>query len=224
MKKVLIGASLFFSSLVSPVIADESKSIYLSAGGGVAFPSDVEGDSTISGTKYDAKFPTDSTGVYSIGIGKEFNDMRLEFNYQAATVDTDSITVTSGGSGVTASISPDLESEVKTYMIYGYKDFKNETKLTPYAGVGLGWATFDADDQTATLDGTAYSIKGTKETVFSYGLKAGLAYEIADNASLYSEGTYQNFAEFEVQEAGYETVNYDSSHFFAITGGLRFRF
>jgi len=224
MKKVLIGASLFLTSLVSPAIAEESKSIYLSVGGGVAFPSDVEGDSTISGTKYDAKFPTDSTGVYSIGIGKEFNDMRLEFNYAAATVETDSITVTSGGSGVTASITPDLESDVKSYMIYGYKDFDNDSKLTPYAGVGLGMATFNADDQTATLDGTAYSLKGTKETVFSFAFKAGVDYEIADNASLYSEGTYQNFAEFEVKEAGYETVNYDSSHFFAITAGLRFRF
>tara|TARA_E500000331_G_scaffold245360_1_gene235762 strand:+ start:37 stop:711 length:675 start_codon:yes stop_codon:yes gene_type:complete len=224
MKKVLIGASLFLTSLVSPAIAEESKGIYLSVGGGVAFPSDVEGDSTISGTKYDAKFPTDSTGVYSIGIGKEFNDKRLEFNYSAATVETDSITVTSGGSGVTASITPNLESDVKSYMFYGYKDFENDSKLTPYAGVGLGWATFSAKDQTATLDGTAYSLKGGEETVFSLGLKAGAAYEIADNTSLYSEGTYQRFGEYEVKESGYETVNYDSTQFFAITAGLRFTF
>ena len=224
MKKVLIGASLFLTSLVSPAIAEESKGIYLSVGGGVAFPSDVEGDSTISGTKYDAKFPTDSTGVYSIGIGKEFNDKRLEFNYSAATVETDSITVTSGGSGVTASITPNLESDVKSYMFYGYKDFENDSKLTPYAGVGLGWATFSAKDQTATLDGTAYSLKGGEETVFSLGLKVGAAYEIADNTSLYSEGTYQRFGEYEVKESGYETVNYDSTQFFAITAGLRFTF
>ena len=109
-------------------------------------------------------------------------------------------------------------------MIYGYKDFDNDSKLTPYAGVGLGWATFNADNQTATLDGTAYSLKGGEETVFSLGLKAGAAYEIADNTSLYSEGTYQRFSEYEVKEAGYETVNYDSTHFFAITAGLRFTY
>ena len=81
MRKVLIGALLFLTSLASPAIAEESKSIYLSVGGGVSPPSDVEADSTISGTKYDANFTTDNTGVYSIGIGKEFNDKRLEFNY-----------------------------------------------------------------------------------------------------------------------------------------------
>jgi len=224
MKKVLIGASFFLTSLVSPVIAEESKSIYLSLGGGLAFPSDLEGDSTISSTQYDLKFPTDNTGIYSIGIGKEFNDKRVEFNYAAATVETDSITVTSGGSGVTASITPNIESDVKSYMFYGYKDFENDSKLTPYAGFGLGWATFSAKDQTATLDGTAYSLKGGEETVFSLGLKAGAAYEIADNTSLYSEGTYQRFGEYKVEEAGYETVNYDSTHFFAITAGLRFTF
>ena len=213
MKKVLIGASLFLTSLVSPAIAEESKSIYVSVGGGVAFPSDSEADSTISGTVYDLKSHSNNTGVYSIGIGKEFNDKRIEFNYSAATVETDSFTVTTGGTGVTASLSPNLESDVKSYMFYGYKDFENDSKLTPYAGVGLGWATFSAKDQTATIDGTAYNFEGGEETSFSLGLKVGAAYEIADNTSLYSEGTYQRFSEYEVKEAGYETVNYDSTHF-----------
>ena len=224
MKKVLIGASLLLSSFVSPVIAEESKSIYLSVGGGVAFPSDVEGDSTISGTKYDAKFPTDNAGVYSIGIGKEFNDMRLEFNYSAATVESDSFSVTSGGTGVTASVTPALESEVKSYMFYGYKDFDNGSKLTPYAGVGVGWAAFSAKDQTVTIAGSDYLFEGGDESTLALGLKAGAAYEIADNTSLYSEGTYQRFSEYQVKEAGYETVNYDATHFFAITAGLRFSF
>ena len=224
MKKVLIGASLFLTSLVSPTIAEESNSFYLTAGGGVAFPSDIEGDSTISGDKYDAKFPTDSVGVYSIGVGKEFNDIRLEFNYSAATVESDSITVTSGGSGVTASFTPDLESKVKSYMIYGYKDFEGDSKLTPYVGAGLGWANLSAKDQTITLAGSDYLVDGGDENVLSFGIKAGASYEIADNTSLYSEGTYQRFSEYEVKEAGYETVNYDDTHYFAITAGLRFSF
>ncbi len=224
MKRTLIGASLFFSSILSPAIAEESKGFYVTANGGLAVPSEVEGDSTIDGTIYDAKFPTDDTGFYSIGFGKEFNDMRLELNYQRATVETDSITVTSGGVGVTASISPDMKSDVSSFMFYGFKDFKNETKLTPYAGVGLGWATFDAKDQTVTLAGTDYSLRGKEETVFSYALKAGAAYEIAKNTSFYTEATYQYFSEFEVKESGYETVNYDANRFLAIGAGLRYRF
>ena len=128
-------------------------------------------------------------------------------------METDEITVTSGGSCVTASITPDLEADVKSYMFYGYKDFENGSKLTPYAEVGLGWATFSAKDQTATLDGEDYSLKGGEETVFSLGLKVRAAYEITDTTSLYSEGTYQRFGEYKVKDGGYETVNYDSTHF-----------
>ena len=117
MKSYLIGTSLLLSSFVAPSFAEESKDFYLSIGGGIAFPNDVEGDTTVSGTKYDATFPTDNTGFYSIGIGKEFNDYRVEFNYAAATVETDSVTVTTGGNGVTASISPNLESDFKSYKV-----------------------------------------------------------------------------------------------------------
>ena len=225
MKKVLIGASLFLTSLVSPAIAEEWDGFYVTAGGGLAVPKSVEADTTISGTKYDATYPTDDTGYFSIGIGREINDdYRVELNYSSATVETDSITVTSGGVGVTSSISPDLESDVSTLMVFGFKDFKNETKLTPYAGLGLGWATFDSDDQTVTLAGSDYDYKGGDETVFSYALKAGAAYEIAENTSLYAEATYQNFGDFTIKETGYETVNYDSNRFLAIGAGIRFSF
>ena len=94
MKNYLFGASILLSSFVSPSFAEESKDIYLSIGGGIAFPSDVEGDTTLGGTKYDATFPTDSTGMYSIGLGKEFDSFRLELNYSAATVETNSISLT----------------------------------------------------------------------------------------------------------------------------------
>ena len=224
MKKYLIGTSLLLSSLIAPTFAEESKSFYLSVGGGIAFPSDVEGDSTLGGTAYDASFETDNTGLFSIGFGKEFNDFRVEFNYSKATVETDSFSVTTGGNGVTASITPNLESEVSNYMLYGFKDFSNDSKFTPYAGVGIGIASLSADDQTATVAGTAYSLEGASESVFSFALKGGAAYEIADNTSIYSEATYQNFASYEVSEAGFETVNYDSTNYFAVTAGLKFYF
>ena len=224
MKNYLIGTSLLLSSFVAPSFAEESKDFYLSIGGGIAFPNDVEGDTTVSGTKYDATFPTDNTGLYSIGIGKEFNDYRVEFNYAAATVETDSVTVTTGGNGVTASISPNLESDVKSYMVYGFKDFENESKFSPYFGIGLGFSSLSAKDQTATVAGTALSLKGAEESVFTFALKGGVTYPIAENTSLYSEATYQNMSSYQVAEAGYETVNYDSNNFFAITAGLRFNF
>ena len=213
------------SSFLAPSsIANESNGFYLSVGGGLAFPSDSEYDSALGGTSYDLKFEIDSTGLFFVGIGKESGDFRVEFNYSQATVESDSFLVISGGAEVTASITPALESDVKSYMIYGYKDFPNETKFTPYAGVGLGIASFSADNQTARVAGTSYQFKGGDESVFSFGLKGGASYEIANNTSLFSEVMYQNFASYEISKSEFETVNYDSTNFFAVTAGLKFIF
>ena len=224
MKKLLVGTSFLLGSFIAPTFAEEKNNFYLSVGGGMAFPSDSEADSTLGGTLYELKQEADNTGLFSVGIGKAFNDFRVEFNYSQATVETDSFTVTSGGVGVTASITPALESDVKSYMIFGYKDFPNETKFTPYAGVGLGIGSFSAKDQTATVAGTAYKFEGGDESVFSFALKGGASYEIAQNTSIYSEAIYQNFASYDVSEPGFETVNYDGTNYFGISAGLKFNF
>ena len=112
------------------------------------------------------------------------------------------------------------ESFKKDFQI----NFPNESKFTPYIGLGLGSSTFSAKDQTATVSGTRYSLKGTEESVFSYAAKGGADYEISDNTSLYSEVTYQKFASYDVTEPGYETVNYDSHDLFAVSIGLKFNF
>ena len=224
MKKYLVSTSLILSSIVAPSFAEESKDFYLKIGGGISFPSDVKGNETVSGTVYNGTFNTKNAGVLSVGFGKEFNDYGLQFEYSKAQFKTDKISVTSGGVGVTGSMTPDLKADVNSYMIYGLKEFNNDSKFTPYAGIGLGLASLSADDQTATVAGTAYSLEGASETVFSFALKGGAAYEIADNTSIYSEATYQNFASYEVSEAGFETVNYDSTNYFAVTAGLKFNF
>ncbi len=224
MKKSLLALPVVFGSLITPSIAEESNNFYLSIGGGLAFPSDIEGDQTLGGTTYDAKFETKKPGLFSVGIGKEFGDYRIEFNYSRAEIESDKFSLTSGGSGVTASVTPNLKSDVNSYMFYGYKDFTNGSKFTPYGGVGLGTASLSAKDQTVTAAGTAYSILGAKTSVFSFGLKAGTDYEIAENTSLYAEGSYQNFASFKIRKEGYSDVNYDASHIFAITAGIKFSF
>jgi len=224
MKRILIGTSFLLSSFITPTFAEEKNNFYLTVGGGLAFPSDVEGDSTLGGTAYDLKFDTDNSAAFSVGIGRAFNDLRIEFNYSQATVESDAFSVTSGGSAVTASITPKLESDVTSYMIYGYKDFSNKTKFTPYAGVGLGIGSLSAKDQTATVSGTAYQFDGGDESVFSFSLKGGASYEIANNTSIYSEVMYQNFASYDTFDHNHETVNYDSTNFLAVSAGLKFNF
>jgi len=229
MKKLLIGTSFLLGSLIAPTFADEindffadeKTDFYLSVGGGIAFPSDIEGDFTSGGTKYDAKFSTDDPFIYSFALGKEFKDWRLEFNYSGSTLSSNSFTVTTGGTGVTASLSPEFEVKAKSYMIYGYKDFKtSDSKTTPYFGVGLGTSNLSTENQTLSVSGTNVTLLSASESVFSYAVKGGIGYQIADNTTLYSEATYINYASFSTDA----NENYDSNNHFGITAGLRYSF
>ena len=58
MKNSLLGPTLLISSLAIPLTTEASQDFYLSIGGGLALPSDVEGDSNLGGTNYDATFET----------------------------------------------------------------------------------------------------------------------------------------------------------------------
>ena len=221
MKKYLIGTTLLLSSFVVPsTIAEEKNDFYLSVGGGITFPSDIEGDFTTGGTKFDAKFSPDDPFIYSFALGKEFNDWRLEFNYSATKISSDSFNISTGGTSVTASLSPEFEYKLKSYMIYGYKDIKSsDSKWTPYFGVGLGTSKIKVEDQTVGVLGTNVALSNADESVFSYAVKGGIGYQIADNTTLYSEGTYLNYASFKS-----DNENYDSNNYFGITAGLRFNF
>ncbi len=214
--KYLLGTSLLLGSFTAPLFAEEPKSLYLSIGGGVNFISDIEGE--FEGTT--GAFETDNPFIYSIAIGKEFDDWRLEFNYLATTVTSDSIQVTVGGNGSTATITPDYEIGVSSYMLYAYKDIPGDSKFTPYFGAGLGVSSVEQDAETYSILGNNVNISEASESVFTFGLKGGVGYEIAENTSLYSEASYLNYASF-TTDAGEEM---DSNNSFVISTGLRFSF
>ena len=218
MKKYLIASPFILGSFVSPLLADETTGIYFSLGGGITAIGDVEGD--FAGV--DASYSTDNPFGYSIAIGKELSDWRLEFNYTATTVSSDSITVTVGGNGVTADLTPDREVEAKSYMLYGYKDFPSEsnTKLTPYLGAGLGSTTFSVDAQTVAVGGVNVALEAGDDQAFTFGLKGGIDYEIVENTSLYSEVSYLNTSSFTTVA----DENYDSISSFEIQAGFKFKF
>ena len=210
--------------LVTPSLVEKSNNFYMSIGGGKAFPSNYAGDTLLLGSRIDFEYHTDDPFFFSIGFGKKFNDYRVEFNYLSGKVNADRISAETGGVGLTAPIDPAVTDNVKSFMIYGYKDFPNESKFTPYLGLGVGIGKFDADDQIVSIGGLQF-IETTPETnVFSYALKGGIDYALNDKSALYSEATYQNFGSYEISEPGFETVNYDSTNFFGVSAGIRFFF
>lgn len=216
MKKYVIGTSLILGTLTTPLYAEESKNFYLSIGGGVAFTSDVTGD--LDGTT--AEFETNNPLNYSFAIGKEFEEWRLEFNYSATTLSSDSITVTAGGNSASSDITPDYELGANTFMIYGYKDIPSNSKFTPYLGAGLGVSSLSTDANTYTVGGDDIVVTDEQYSVFTFGLKGGVGYEIAENTSLYSEASYINYSSFSTDDG----VDYDSTNSFIISAGLRFNF
>ena len=217
MKKYLVASSLLLSSFTSPIFAEESKSIYFSIGGGINFVGDIE--SSIAGIN--GEYATNNPFQYSLAIGKEFEEWKLEFNYSGTTLSSDQLTVTAGGVGATAALTPDYEADVTSYMIYAYKVFPSDTtKFTPYIGAGLGLSSIDAPSQNIALAGVNFVTSDFEEQVFTFGLKGGVDYEIAENTSLYTELGYLNLASFETDA----NEEFDSINAFVVSAGLRFSF
>ena len=65
MKSYLIGVSLLAGSFSAPSFAED---FYLSIGGTQQFVQEVEGDTTISSTKYDLKSDIESAFGYDLSL------------------------------------------------------------------------------------------------------------------------------------------------------------
>lgn len=251
MRKNFVISTLLLGSLTSPIFAEESKSLYLSIGGGINSINELVGD--LDGTG-DVAFGTDSPFQYSLAIGKKFNDWRLEFNYSATTVSRDSITVTAPGTNpVTSNINPDIEEDIKSYMLFGYKDFPSNNKFSTYLGAGLGFSTVEMPEANPIVGGANVPTPAIDEELFTFGLKGGVEYDVSNTTSLYAEVGYLNYAEFSTAAANNNNdVNaavgegaglgdggddeaageggddadsvFDSNNSFIVSTGLRFRF
>lgn len=205
------------ASLSTSVLAEEDR-WYVSVGAGNSFISDIEGDTTISGTKYDLTGEMDSAFAYDIGIGKHFNNWRVEASFGKTNPKMSKLSASTGGTGVTASISPKPEYEVTSYMFNVYRDF-SDGNFSPYVGVGIGRANIEMNDYTTNIEGTDVAIVDDGRSLFTWDIKGGLNYEVTDSSTLFTEVAYQQMGEFD--EDG---INYDAIRAVNLKGGLRFKF
>ena len=189
--KLFAAASITAAAVSSPAMADEA-SYYINLGIGTGFGQEVEGD--INGVGFDAEGRTTFGG--GIGFGVDFeNNIRLESKLIHSTANIDSVTVggrkydvDESGSGWGSGV--DLEY-----------DFSNDTKYTPYVGVGVGFSW--AEDEVA----------------YGFSAVAGVSYEAAERIDVYAEISYGFTPEQEING-----VDYDSSGELGAIAGVRFAF
>jgi len=187
--KLFATAAVAASAVASPAMAGP----YINLGIGTGFGTDIDGD--VNGIDFDTDARTTVGG--GVGLGYEFGNIRLEGKVTLSTADVDSVTVGGvkydvDGSGYGWGIGVDLEY-----------DFNNDSKFTPYVGVGVGtsWAD-DADDNA-----------------YGFSSIAGVAYAASEKIDLYGEIAYGFTPEQEI-----DGVDYNSYGEFGATVGLRFAF
>ena len=216
MKNYLIGASLLAGSLSAPAFAE---GFYLSIGGTQQFVQEVEGDTTISSTKYDLKSDIDSSFGYDIEFGKKIENWRLGLSYTHTSPKQANVTASTGGVGATASISPKPTYDVDSIMLNVYRDFPKEGKLSPYVGVGLGSTSIEMQTYTTTIAGTDVAVTDDGRSLFSWDVKAGVTYDLSERADLYGEFSYGSTGSFD--EDG---INYDGIKSAQLGAGVKFKF
>lgn len=99
-------------------------------------------------------------------------------------------------------------------MLNTYYDFKNESKFTPYIGLGFGVARLSGKVKNTTLwengrtgQASGVDIHSDDKTVsdsdynFAFSLGAGASYELAENWSLDAGARYFNYGTMKKSKA-----------------------
>ena len=221
MRNYFIGTTLLLSSIIVPSIAGESRGFYLSIGGVQTFIQDVEGDTTISGTKYNLDSDIDSDFGYEIEFGKQIEKWRLGISYGKTSPKQKNVTAenASTGLGVVASVSPKPTYDVESLMFNLYRDFPNDGKFTPYVGIGLGSTSIEMQTYTTTVSGTDVVVTDDGRDLFSWDIKGGVTYSLNERTDIYGEVVYMHTDSFD--EDG---INYDAIKSTNLIAGIKFNF
>ena len=221
MLKHSILAGIAIASFTAPSLADvKNNPIYITVGAGNSFVSDIEGDTTISGTKYDLSSDMENSFFWQLGVGKHINKWRLEAAFSKFEPKMENITATTGGVGVTASIDPKPEYDIKSYMFNVYRDFTSEgKKISPYIGAGLGSTSVKMKNYTTTVSGTDVTVTDDGRDLFTWSIKGGANYRMNDSSDLFAELSYSALEKFSEDD-----INYDAFSSINLIGGLRYKF
>lgn len=123
--------------------------------------------------------------VENLRVGFAFTTVKFDFNKASGsgTVTDGTDTINFAGSvnkSDAKSVGLDLDRRTKLYMINAYYDFKNSSPITPYVGVGIGFA----------------DIENTKDNEVAMSATLGAKYNINQNVYVGAKATYYNINGF----------------------------
>lgn len=228
MRKTIIP--LLFFLLLVPALATAAPprpGAYVSGFIGASIPTGTNADSVdfVSGNSFNDRVKFDP-GIY-LGAtgGYDFGMLRLEGEISYRNSDIKSITDKSDGFSLR---NVDGDIEAIAFMANGFVDFHNTSRVTPYIGGGIGFASLRLSDTTAvdTRGGQVGSFPvygAADDTVFAW--QAGAGVEIALNRQVSLDLGYRYFA---TEKADFESdldintsMKYESHN---ATVGVRFKF
>ena len=105
-------------------------------------------------------------------------------------------------------VSPSGDISALSFMLNGFYDFKNQTRITPYIGAGIGVARVDL----STVSGGGIRISGGDDIVFAYQFEVGFGNRV--NESITLDLGYRYFATTDPQ-LGDTDAEYHSHNFLA---------
>ena len=218
LSKSLLAAGLAFASIASPSVADvfrtsnssddSDKGFYGVFSAGFENFREVDYQTTISGNKHGGESYLGGDTVYEFGFGYDFGSVRTELTYKTQGYSFDGCIQTERGDTSCKNDTLGGSADgIKAYMASAYWDIPWQpqlfnAKFTPYIGGGIGTTIIEPDN--ITVDGTEYSLDN--ENTFTYQIKAGVSYELAEQFDLLGEATYRKYSDI---KSGTEVANVD---------------
>ncbi len=150
----------------------------------------------------------------AFAVGAKFGSLRAEV--EAVYRNNDHDKFSQGGT------SEGADGELSTLNVFlnGYYEIDLFGVVTPYAGVGVGYGVVTLDVQR--LDGTL--VVDDNDTVYSYQLMAGAAFNLTENFSLTAEYRYfDTITDAELTlEAGLGTIENSDIRSHEVRFGIRY--
>jgi opacity protein-like surface antigen len=161
---------------------------------------DMKREYSLPGFSGTNKYSMDGDNVFGGGIAvgydfhKRFNlPLRAEMEYAAfSNAKSEYASSLSDSTGSSASSILRTTVGTRTLFMNAYYDFRNNSKFTPYFGLGLGWSFLDMKGKYSATSydpilgpfDFSYSMGKKTTTNFAWNVGGGVAYAFTGNLSL----------------------------------------